>query len=339
MMHVAAVVRILAACFACLAGILAASPMRAAEPVRAGIIGCDTSHCIAFTELINAPNATGYRAQVQVVAAFPGGSDDIPSSRDRVPGYVEKLKGMGVEIVDSIDALLEKVDVVLLESVDGRVHLEQVKPVFAARKRVFIDKPLAGSLSDAVEIVRLGESSGVPWYSSSALRFGGPATRLAADASVGEILGCDVFAPCATEPHHPDLYWYGVHGVETLYALMGTGCESVSRVAAADADLVAARWRGGRLATFRGLRTGAQDYGATVYGTQAIASARGFVGYGPHAEEICKFLVTGKPPVAPEVTLEMFAFMEAADESKRRGGAPVSIEETLKAAGATQASP
>jgi predicted dehydrogenase len=322
---------------ACLSG---ATPLEThgAEPLRAGIIGCDTSHCIAFTELINAPDATDYRAQVQVVAAFPGGSDDIPSSRDRVPGYVEKLRGMGVEIVDSIETLLEKVDVVLLESVDGRVHLAQVKPVFAAGKRVFIDKPLAGSLADAVEIARLGKESGVPWYSCSALRFGGPATKLAADASVGDVLGCDVFGPCTTEPHHPDLYWYGVHGVETLFALMGAGCETVTRVAAADADVVAARWSDGRLATFRGLRAGAQDYGATVFGTKAIASARGFAGYGPHVDEICNFFVTGKPPVPPEVTIEMFAFMEAADESKRRGGEPVSIEATLQAAGAAHAS-
>jgi predicted dehydrogenase len=303
-----------------------------APPLRAGIIGCDTSHCIAFTELINAPDATGHRLHVQVVAAFPGGSDDIPASRDRVAGYVEKLRGMGVEIVDSIDTLVDKVDVVLLESVDGRVHLEQVKPVLAAGKRVFIDKPLAGSLADAVEIARLAEVHDVPWYSSSALRFSGPAVKLAGDASIGDVLGCDVFSPCSTEPHHPDLFWYGVHGVEMLYSLMGTGCETVSRVDAPDADIVAARWRDGRLATFRGLRSGAQDYGATVFGSKAIATARGFDGYAPHVEEVCKFFVTGKAPVEPAVTLEMFAFMEAADESKRRGGMPVRLEEVLRAA-------
>jgi predicted dehydrogenase len=338
-MHVGAFVRSLAACFACCLGLVQPVVLRAAEPLRAGIIGCDTSHCIAFTELINSPDATGYRAQVEVVAAFPGGSNDIPSSRDRVAGYVEKLRGKGVEIVDSIELLLDNVDVVLLESLDGRVHLEQVRPVFAAGKRVFIDKPLAGSLADAVEIVRLGKESGVPWFSSSALRFGGPATKLAASESVGDVLGCEVFSPCTTEPHHPDLYWYGVHGVEGLYVLMGTGCESVSRVHASDADVVAARWRDGRLATFRGLGGGAQDSGATVFGTKGIASARGFDGYGQLVEEVCKFFVTGKTPVSPTVTLEMFAFMEAADESKRRGGEPVSIAETLEAAGAIQDAP
>lgn len=304
----------------------------AAEALRAGIIGCDTSHCVAFTGLINAEDATGPRAQVQVVAAYPGGSDDIPASRDRVEGFTEKLRSMDVEIVDSIDALLEKVDVVLLESVDGRVHLEQVRPVFAAGKRVFIDKPLAGSLADAIEIARLGEEHGVPWFSSSSMRYGRPAAPFADDPKIGAITGCDVFAPCHLEPHHPDLFWYGVHGVEGLFTLMGPGCETVTRVHVDGADVVVGKWSDGRIGTFRGLRDGAADYGVTVFGEKGIGSDKGAVGYGPLIEKVCEFFVTGEPPVDAAVTVEMFAFMEAADESKRRGGEPVRIDETMEAA-------
>ena len=324
-----------------LAAVVLVSPLaRAAEPLRAGIIGTDTSHCIGFTELINAADATGRRAEVQIVAAYPGGSDDIPSSRDRVAGYAEKLRGMDVEIVDSIDELLAKVDVVLLESLDGRVHLEQARPVFAAGKRVFIDKPLAGSLADAVAIAKLAEEHDVPWFSSSALRFGGPAKALAANEVIGPITGCDAFGPCSTEPHHPDLFWYGVHGVEVLFTLMGPGCESVSRVHTEGADVVAGVWSDGRIGTFRGIRQGAADYGATLFGANGIGTARGFTeGYGPLVDQMCEFFVTGQPPLEPEITLEMFAFMEAADESKRRGGQPVSIATTLEAAGAKTLAP
>jgi hypothetical protein len=92
--------------------------------MRAGIIGLDTSHVSAFTKLFNDPKSTGDIADVKIVAAFPGGSQDIPSSRDRIAGFTKELSGLGVEMVDSIPALLEKVDVVLLESVDGRPHLE-----------------------------------------------------------------------------------------------------------------------------------------------------------------------------------------------------------------------
>ena len=105
------------------------------------------------------------------MAAFPGGSPDLPTSIDRVPGFTEDVKKLGVEIVDSIDALLPKVDAVLLESVDGRPHLEQARPVIKAGKPLFIDKPVAASLADAMEIFRLAEEADVPCFSSSSLRF------------------------------------------------------------------------------------------------------------------------------------------------------------------------
>jgi hypothetical protein len=47
---------------------------------------------------------------------------------------------------------------------------------------------------------------------------------------------------------------------------------------------------------------------------------------------------TGKPPVCAEETIEIFAFLEAADESKRQGGAPVSLDEVLAKARAEAAS-
>lgn len=299
------------------------------KPLRAGIIGLDTSHVPAFTKLFNDPKAAGDLADVKVVAAFPGGSSDIPSSRDRVQGYTDELRNMGVEIVDSIPALLEKVDVVLIESVDGRPHLQQVIPVFKARKPVFIDKPLAGSLVDAVVISELGKKYNVPWFSSSSLRFGPGTIGLRNNPEVGNIVGCDAWSPCPLEPHHPDLFWYGIHGVETLFTLMGPGCASVTRASTDGTDLVTGTWKDGRVGTFRGIRAGKADYGAMVFGSKAIRAAGAYEGYKPLVEQIAKFFKTGQSPVSAEETLEIIAFMEAADESKRQNGAPVSIESVL----------
>jgi predicted dehydrogenase len=300
------------------------------KPLRAGIIGLDTSHVTAFTQLLNGPEATGDLAGVKVVAGFAGGSPDIPSSRDRVAGYTRELREKhGVEVVDSIEELLKRVDVVLLESVDGRPHLEQVRPVFRARKPVFIDKPVAGSLADAIVIYDLAKEAGTPCFSSSSLRFSPGILGMRKNAAVGEVVGCDAYGPCHLEEHHPDLYWYGVHGVETLFTIMGTGCESVSRIQTAGTDLAAGVWKGGRVGTFRGLREGKADYGATVFGTKGIAPSGGYAGYRPLVVEICKFFRTGQPPVSAEETIEIFAFMEAADESKRQGGKPVTIESVM----------
>jgi predicted dehydrogenase len=309
----------------------------AARPLRAGIIGLDTSHVVAFTRVMNGPKAPAELAGIRVVAAYPGGSPDIAASRDRVAGFTAELRDkFQVAIVDSIDDLLGRVDVVLLESVDGRPHLEQVRPVLRAHKPVFIDKPLAGSLADAIEIVRLAEETRTPCFSSSSLRFSPDVVALKNDPKIGPIQGCDTYSPCSLEEHHPDLFWYGIHGVEMLYTLMGPGCEKVSRAQTRDTEFVTGVWEDGRIGTFRGLR-GRSGYGALVFGARGIASGGGSGGYEPLLVEIGKFFRTGAPPVNLHDTLEILAFMEAADESKRRGGAPVTIESVMSKARAEAA--
>jgi hypothetical protein len=303
------------------------------KPLRAGIIGLDTSHVAAFTKLLNAKKAKPELAGIRVVAAFPGGSKDIPASRDRVEGFTKTLRETyGVEIVSSIDELLKKVDVVFLESVDGRPHLEQLKPVFKAHKPVFIDKPVAGTLADAVAIFELAKETKTPCFSSSSLRFSPGILAMRNNPKVGKVLGCSTWGPCELEPHHPDLFWYGVHGVEILYTIMGTGCESVTRVHEKGVDFVTGTWKGGRVGTFRGIRTGAKPYGGMVFGDRGVAPSGSYAGYEPMVVEIVKFFRTGVAPVSPEETLELFAFMEAADESKRLGGVPVTLASVLKKA-------
>lgn len=316
----------------------AAVPGEPVKEKRVGIIGLDTSHVTAFAGALNKPDKAAAFAGFRVTAAFPGGSADIPSSRDRVAGFTETLRDKHqVRIVASIPELLAEVDCVLLESVDGRPHLEQARPVIEAGKPLFIDKPLAGSLADAVELLDLAKARGVPVFSSSGLRFSPGIVQMKSDPKVGKIVGVDAFSPCSLEEHHPDLFWYGVHGVETLYTLMGTGCRSVTRVHNPGVDHVVGTWADGRVGTFRGIRNGKANYGATVYGENGIAPSGGFGGYDPLIAAVCGFFATGRSPVPPEETLEILAFMEAADESKRQAGAPVTLESVLEKARKTVA--
>ena len=138
--------------------------------------------------------------------------------------------------------------------------------------------------------------------------------------------------PCSLEPHHPDFFWYGIHGVEPLFTIMGPGCVSVTRVHTEGTDMAVGVWNDGRIGTFRGIREGRRGYGSTVFGTKGIVPGGGFDGYEPLIVEIVKFFKTGKPPVSEAETLEIFAFMEAADESKRQGGCPVTLESVMKKA-------
>ncbi|MGQ9619891.1 MAG: Gfo/Idh/MocA family protein [Bacteroidales bacterium] len=310
--------------------IFAAKSKNQAEK-KIGIIGLDTSHSTAFTRMLNSsptdPRLLGYR----IFAAFPKGSNDIKSSVDRIPGYTEEVKKYGVKIVNSIEELLSIVDFILLETNDGRLHLEQAVPVFRAGKRVFIDKPVAASLSDAIAIYRLAKIYNVPIFSSSSLRYIPGASEITA-GSAGKVIGAFTYSPATLEKTHPDIFWYGVHGVEILFTIMGTGCISVTRTFNEFSDVVTGVWNDGRIGTFRGIRSGKAEYGGIAFCENGIIPLGKYGGYEPLLYEIVKFFETGIPPVKPEETIEIFAFMTAAEDSKKRGGIPVKIENVMEPA-------
>ena len=296
--------------------------------LRAGIIGLDTSHVPAFTKLFNDPKAVGDLAGIRIVAGYPGGTD-MPASKDRVAKFTEQIREMGVEIVESIPQLLEKVDVVLLESVDGRIHLEEAKQIFPSGKPVFIDKPLAGNLPEAIAIFELAKKHKVPVFSSSSTRFGAGLVGLEGNKELGDLLGATTWGPCSYQSGTPDLFFYAIHGVEALYTIMGTGCETVSRVKGPVHDQVTGTWQDGRLGVYRGIVKGKAGFGATVYGSNGIVQVSESPNYGLLCHEIAKFFRSGVPPVSEEETLELLTFMEAADESIRQGGKAVSIKEVF----------
>jgi hypothetical protein len=309
------------------------------EPVkkglRVGIIGLDTSHAIAFTQTLNKENASPDFGGYKIVATYPPGSKDIPSSVERIPEYIREVKKFGVEIVDSIPDLLNKVDVVLLTSNDGRPHLEQAIPVFKAGKTVFIDKPMAGSLTDVYTIFQAAKDFKTPVFSSSSLRYQPNMNDIVNNNIIGRILCVEAYTPCSIEPTHPDLYWYGVHGIEPLFAVLGAGCQTVSRVQTPDVEVATGVWEGDRVGIFRGMRLNGEgfgNYGGKAIGEKGTKELGGYHGYDPLLKEIVRFFQTGVPPVTAEETIEIFAFMDAADESKRRGGAAVSIAETKQKA-------
>ncbi len=313
------------------------APAADPAPRRAGMIGLDTSHVPAFAKIFNNPKAMGDIAGIRIVAGYPGGTD-IPSSRDRVKGFTEQLRGMGIEIFDSIPKLLEKVDVVLLESVDGRIHLQEAIPVIEAGKPLFIDKPVAGSLADAIVIYELAKKHNVPCFSSSSVRFSPGIQELLKNEELGTIEGAATWGPCTYQEGTPDMFFYGIHGIEPLYALMGTGCETVARIQTKDTDLVSGLWKDGRIGTYRGIRKNKAEFGAVAFGSKGIVQTGREGGYQELCAEVGRFFKTGKPPVRTEETIEIFAFMEAADESKRQGGAPVSLAGVLAKAKAQAAS-
>ncbi len=294
------------------------------------MIGLDTSHAVEFTKRLNDPADKNYIPGAHVVVAIKGGSQDIPQSWNRLPGYAKTVQEKyGVRIVDSIDELLTNVDVVMIESIDGRPHLEEALPVIKAHKTLFIDKPIAGSLRDVLEIYRQAKENGTPIFSDSCLRYSTNLQQMK-QTDVGELRGAASVGPCELDPHHPDLFWYGIHPTEALYTIMGTGCETVSCVATTNTHEVTGVWKDGKIGTLRGTRHGIDPYRVTVYGSKKTLDHELDVDYTPFLRDVVKFFQTGIAPVPPEETLEIYAFMEAADESKRQGGCPVKLSDVIE---------
>jgi len=295
-----------------------------AADLRLGIVGTDTSHVIGFATAYNDPSSPDHVPGARIVAAFRGGSQDIPASRDRIDGFTRQLQEkFGVEIVASIAELCRRVDGVLLTSNDGRIHLTQAREIIAARKPLFIDKPLASTLEDAREIARLAKAAGVPWFSTSTLRYAVTGLKVA------DLSGVEVWGPGPLEEHHHlDLSWYAIHEAEMLFTLLGTGCEEVTRVESADASVVACRWKDGRIGTMRALRP-YSDYGAILFRkteknqtseTRAIRATTVELD-----RDLVRFFTSGIPPVPNEDTLELMAFLDAAQRSKEAAGKPIRL--------------
>lgn len=301
----------------------------AQDVIKIGIIGLDTSHSTAFTELLNGDSDDKFVKEFEVVAAYPYGSKTIQSSYERIPGYIEEVKKHGVEITSSIAELLDKVDCVMLETNDGRIHLEQAMEVFKSGKICYIDKPIGATLGQAIAIYEMAEKYNVPIFSSSALRYS-PQNQKLRNGEFGKILGADCYSPHKVEPTHPDFGFYGIHGVETLYTLMGTGCESVNRMSSQDADVVVGRWKDGRIGTFRGIKEGPAIYGGTAYTPKGSIAAGGYESYKVLLDQILTFFKTGVAPISKEETIEIFTFMKASNMSKEQNGKIVTMEEAYR---------
>jgi len=304
-----------------LAGLLTISTQ--AEDLRIGMVGLDTSHVTAFTRILNDKSTKDHISGGKIVAAVKDSSPDIKSSYSRVEKYTAELTGKwGIKLYPTVTEMCQHVDAVMVENVDGRPHLKHATDVIKAGKPLFIDKPLAGTLEDCLKIYRLAKLHNVPVFSSSSLRFA-KATLAARAGKYGKVLRCETYSPAHLEPHHPDLFWYGIHGVESLFTVMGSGCVSVKRGTTENGKItVTGKWKDGRIGIFRE----GEGYGGTAKCETGAQKVGSYDGYAPLVEAVIRFFESGKSPVNARETLEIYAFMQAADESKAANGKEVPLK-------------
>ncbi len=304
--------------------------------LRLGIIGLDTSHAEQFTMRLNDAANPNHIPGARVVAAFPVGSADLSESKDRIEGYTATVRDKyGVKIVSDIVQVCTAVDAVMVLSLDGRPHLEQARQVITLKKPLFLDKPVAASLKDVVEIYRLADAAKVPIFSASAVRWY-PGVIEVANAEPGPARAALSYGPAPILAHHPDLFFYGIHPAEALFTVMGPGCVSVVSSGVPGTTVATGIWDGGRVGTLHAQHAwpmGSTSYKVIRFGEKEAVEQKTQGDYTPMLREIVKFFQSGNPPVSAAETLEIYGFMESAHESIRQGGKPVQVREVLQKAG------
>lgn len=295
--------------------------------IRIGIIGLSV-HSEDYTRIINR-QPEGKKGCRVTMLHHPPGNPDVEFREELLTRFSRTVQDHDVKIVGSTEEMLPHVDCVMLLTNDGRPHLREIRPVLEAGKPVYVDKPMAESLKNVVAIFAEAEKLRVPVFTSSPLRYMRNA-QLLAEGAAGRVLSAHTYGPAPIQPAHADLFWDGIHGVELLFTVMGPGCKSVTRIFTQDTDVVTGVWQDGRTGVFRGLRAGRIGFGGTVFGSDDVKEIGKFDGYEGLVDSILTFFQTGNPPVTPKQSIEIYAFMHAADISRARGGIMVDIETELK---------
>jgi len=291
--------------------------------LKLGIAGLD-GHGPVFTQQVNGtpPAVRGLR----VVAAMP-----VPSvmiSKKQLAANVETVRKLGVAIVTSPEELAAKADGILVLHDDGAKHLELAR-MFADKGRpLFIDKPFEASAAKARAILNLCRKHKAKVFSASSLRFSLEIRKVITDKKGGRILSAMTYAPYMLRPTMPGWIYYAIHAVEPLYALLGPGCREVRCVNYEHGPVAVGTWQDGRLGIARAVKKGAHAYGFTVWKEKVTETATVDIGkiYPELLKQIKAFFQTGKTPAPPEESVEVIAFMEAANKSMAQGGRTIKLK-------------
>lgn len=295
------------------------------KEIKLGVVGLAV-HSAAFSTFLNDKDKKEDLAGCYIDSLYhPPGNPDVEFTVDQLADFKSTVEKAGVKIVSSMEALLERVDGILIETNDGRPHMQEVLPALKAGKPVFVDKPVAEDLRGVIDIYNAAAEYNVPIFSSSSLRYGTRPQEINTKKK-DKVLGANTYSPASLEPGHTDLYWYGIHGVEMLYTVMGEGCQEVWQIGhSKKGDVVSGVWENDRVGVFRGIREGRRGYGGNAFLNEEIIELGDFEGYRPLVVKIVEFFKTGQSPVPVQETLEIYAFMTAANISKLKGGKRVSV--------------
>lgn len=284
------------------------------------LVGCDTSHSVYFSRLLNDGTDPQHVAGARVIAAVIDGNGAIAGSREKALANAAEIEAKyGAKLYEEIGDLPRDCDAIFIESTDGGRHLAQVCKAVEFQVPLFIDKPLTLGTKEAEDIFRLGHERGVPIMSCSSLRYDPSFRKALRGCAGGAVTGADIFGYMEFVKDCSGYFWYGIHSAEMLFAAMGTGLEQVYVVKQDDYDLLTGVWRDGRIGTIRGTRKPHFAFGGTLHtASRPLAFDVPEVdmppSYAPMLRQVVEFVRSGISPIAQQETLEIIRFLESANK-------------------------
>lgn len=275
--------------------------MSAGKCFRIGIIGAENSHAAAIAKAINVEHShpgfavTHLWGETETFAANTAKAGAIPM------------------IVRDPAEMLGQVDGVMVDHRDGRYHVSAARPFVEAGLPVFVDKPLSTSLEEARTLLRLRRERGVAVTTLSALPYQSCIQGIRDQlATIGTVKGVHLNGPGDPQSPYGGIFFYGIHQVDVMVALFGTGACSVTATGEEGTFTGVVRYPGGLTVTIG--MPGAKGFSLTAIGSAGSFHAPIAMDSQPYAATTALFtgmFASGTEPFDDARMLAPIAVLEA----------------------------
>ncbi len=290
--------------------------------IRIGMIGADSTHTEAWTQLVNPADSPLY-GRAQVVKLW---GEDAEQARAKAQEWQIP------EVVETPADALEDVDLAMVVNRYGEDHPPHARLAIEAGLPTFVDKPFANEMEDVHSLVRLAAERDVPLMSCSALRYAGEVMELQERMAGFGALNCAVVSGAAAgdfpDPRAMHPFFYGIHATELLHTLLGSGAEAVTTRRTERCDIGLVHYADGRQGVVNLLHETPGLYHGAVYGAEGWGEADIVDGDRFYTETLARVIqmaVSGETPFPIAWTVEVMAIMAALVRSAEEGGRTVQI--------------
>jgi len=279
--------------------------------LRLGLVGVNTSHADAFSRIFNGDESNDPQIGNARIT-YLWGNDLARNEELQTRHRIETLVTDPNDMIGNIDGVL-----IIDDTGGGATHADLARPFIEKGVPTFIDKPMTVNYEDAVSLFELAAQHNTLLTSSSALRF--PVEFDAAKQAELEAIG-KISSIVSVGPG--EWFYYGIHAVELLGTVAGTGATSVLRIPYDKKDIAIIEYGDDQIAVVETLRDAVYTFHLTIFGEKGWVSIeakdmRGF--YRKQMESIVTMIETGVAPVSAEQTLEVHAILHAGTKSGETG--------------------